>query len=538
MDRPYLLEILAPGCTPIRWTDQVRVEGIESLELARRGTKGTGHDLWVLHDSDQSELLLKDATAPVVVVDDHRDVDRAVVLLRLGAMDYVEAIHCETACLKAVVHSGTATHIKLPPHRLRVVQANLVERERRATVGKLAAGVAHSINNPAAYVVANVDELRECMAPLQDLTVHAFETLQRTGTDSDRLEFERLNRLARTPQVFKQIGEMVAESLEGMGRIRDIVHDLRGFSALDDEAPMPIDLGEAIDSALQIAQSELDHPVKIAIQVPELPPVLGSNARLSQVVLQLLLNALQSFDDDHAGERVLAITGRVNQGAIELVIRDNGRGMDKQTLGRIWDPFFTTQSLGALGLGLPICQDIIARHGGTLNVESSLNEGTTVTIRLPSMQDAVQFSLLDRPPEEAADPLQTARILVVDDEPAIVRCIKRLLRAAQEVRTATSGQEALEWLLEGASPDLILCDLMMPGVSGVDIYERVLKSRPELESRILFITGGAFTDRTRSFCEKHHDRLIEKPFESNVLRNQLREVLKKRTGAPAPVLVP
>jgi signal transduction histidine kinase len=535
---PHILEVAVPGASSIPWTSRVRVQRVLGTLQARPLIETGGHELIVLHDSDQSELLLQGCTLPVVVVTGSRDVDRAVALLRAGAVDYVEPLLCEESCLRAVTPAAakSAMNGPLDPKRIRAVQANLIERERLATVGKLAAGVAHSINNPAAYVVANLDEIRECMAPLADLTQLALDAIRRQGSEQERTELKRLVKIARAPMVFDDIGDMLAESLEGMGRIRDIVHDLKGFSAQDDEAPLPTDLTRVVETALHLAQADLKHRVNLQVHMPELPPVLGASGRLSQVVLQLLLNALQSFDDEHQGERRVEVIGVVDQGAVALTVRDNGRGMDRNTQERIWDPFFTTHTRGALGLGLPICQDIIARHGGTLTVESAPGAGTSVTVRMPSMQDAVHFSRLENPLDGATDPLHGASILVVDDEPAIVRCIQRLLRAAGEVRTATSGRDALDQLLEGLTPDLILCDLMMVDLSGVELYEQVLAQRPELEPRILFITGGAFTDRTRAFTEEHFDRIIEKPFESKVLRDRLRAALSTTRQIGPPVL--
>ncbi len=539
MHGPHILEVAVTGSTSVAWTKRVRVHRVLGTLQARPAIESGSHDVIVLHDSSHTELLLQGCPLPVVVLSEQRDVDRAVALLRAGAADYVTPATCEESCLRAAAQVATSTtgEAHLDIERIQAVQANLIERERLATVGKLAAGVAHSINNPAAYVVANLDEIRECMAPLAELTTLATDAVRRQGGELERTELERLTALARTPRVFEEIGDMLAESLEGMGRIRDIVHDLKGFSALDDEAPLPTDLSRVVETALQLAQADLKHRVSLEVQMPELPPVLGSSGRLSQVVLQLLMNALQSFDDDHKGERRVQVIGQETDGVVALVVRDNGRGMDQATQSRIWDPFFTTHTRGALGLGLPICQDIIARHGGTLDVHSEAGDGTRVTVGLPSMQDSVHFSLLDQPIGDAQDPLQGASILVVDDEPAIVRCIKRLLRVAHEVHTATSGRQALELLLGGVTPDLILCDLMMADVSGVELYDEVCEKRPELEPRILFITGGAFTDRTRAFCEEHFDRLIEKPFESKVLRDRLRAALCGPTPLQTPTLL-
>ncbi len=527
MVRPTILEVLGPGSSPIPWSAYVSVERAQGIDEARSRLATGTYDAVVLHDCEDAERLIRSCEVPLLVVAATREVERAMALGRAGANDYVEPANCEVACLALVATPPDPDPTTEPfdRDRFRGVQASLIERERLATVGKLAAGVAHSINNPAAYVVANLDELRECLRPLEGLTTAALSTARLSGTPEQREAIERLATLARVPEVFAEIGDMLAECLEGMGRIRDIVHDLKGYSDFEDETPLPTDLARVVETALQLAQSDLRHRVKLEVDLPELPPVLGSGGRLSQVVLQLLLNALQSFDDHHRGERIVEITASPDDGAVELTVRDNGRGMSAETLRHVWDPFYTTHTRGALGLGLPICQEIISRHGGTLTITSHLDEGTAVVVRLPSMQDAVHFSLMELAPEGATDPLESARILVVDDEPAIVRCIKRLLRAAQEVDTATSGREALDILLDGASPDLILCDLMMSDVSGVELYERVCIERPELEPRMLFITGGAFTERTRAFCDQHIERLIEKPFESAALRDRLRVAL-------------
>ena len=179
------------------------------------------------------------------------------------------------------------------------------------------------------------------------------------------------------------------------------------------------------------------------------------------------------------------------------------------------------------GLGLAVVRDIVRRHDGEIEIAGCSGGGTTVWVRLPALGPAPQTSFVrvQDAEDEGPDPLADAAILVVDDEPALISSLRRVLRKTRSFSAASSGRKALEFIEAGAWPDLILCDLMMHDMSGVELHEALLRDYPVLAERMLFITGGAFTEKTRRFSVENADRIVEKPISPTRLRERLRQIL-------------
>ncbi|HEX8789586.1 MAG TPA: ATP-binding protein, partial [Polyangiaceae bacterium] len=212
-------------------------------------------------------------------------------------------------------------------------------------------------------------------------------------------------------------------------------------------------------------------------------------------------------------------------GRVVIEVSDTGPGIPEEILDRVFDPFFTKKPPGVgTGLGLWICQGIVTSLGGHITAESKPGGGATFRVLLPSATTVEQAS--SQPPRPAPAPPREKRVrlLVVDDEIAIGRTLAIALGDVFDVATATSGREALALLLEGGERkfDVILCDLMMPDVSGMDVYERIIVHAPALARRFVFVTGGAFTDRARAFVERVQTPVIEKPFDLSSLPDLLR----------------
>ena len=372
--------------------------------------------------------------------------------------------------------------------------------DRMASIGTLAAGVAHEINNPLAYVVANLGYLEEAL---------------------DR-------RRSRQSVDWEEFGKAVADASAGASRVRQIVSSLKTFSRGDEERYGPVDLAEVLRSAVEMCWNELRHRARLVLEPSNVPPVEGNAVRLGQVFVNLLVNAAQAIPDGAADDNEIRVTAtRAESGRIVVTVSDTGCGMTPEVMAHIFEPFFTTKPIGVgTGLGLAICHGIVASMGGELEVESEPGRGTTFRLILqPARRPATLPPLA---PATAGVPGARARVLVVDDEAAVGAVVRRLLGREHEVISVTSGREALTRLAGGEDFDVIACDLMMPDVSGMDFYEEVVKTFPDSADRVFFMTGGTFTPRAQAFLERTGLRRLDKPFDSESLRETVRTIAARR----------
>jgi PAS domain S-box-containing protein len=378
----------------------------------------------------------------------------------------------------------------------RRLEAQLRLADRMASVGTLAAGVAHEINNPLAFVLANLE--------------YAIRELRRGG-------------------VAQEVVTALEEAREGGARVREIVRDLKTFSRGDDPARELLDVARVLRSALSLASNEIRARARLDLQLAPTPRVLASEHRLGQVFLNLLINAAQAIPEGRVAEHtVRVVTGSARDGRVLVEVSDDGVGIPAEIRSRIFDPFFTTKPVGVgTGLGLSICHGIVTALGGEIAVESEPGRGSTFRVLIPPASPEAGFA-------EAA-PLQLAlgrraRVLVVDDEPLVCRAVQRILSPPHEVEARGSAREALEALRGGAGYDLVLCDLMMPGMTGMDLHEKVRAERPGLAARFVFLTGGAFTATARDFLTSVPNARVEKPFEPAALRDLVARLLGGAEG--------
>ncbi|MFW6049828.1 MAG: hybrid sensor histidine kinase/response regulator [Myxococcota bacterium] len=372
------------------------------------------------------------------------------------------------------------------------LQQQLMLADRMASLGTLAAGVAHEVNNPLAYAHISLHTLAR---HLNELKVGEAAGAQRLGA----------------------MKEALAAAQHGVDRVRTIVGDLRTFSRPDDESVVPVDVHRVLESAISMAAQELRHRARLVRDYDEVPRVLANDARLGQVFLNLLVNAAQAMREERRSRNVIRLqTHAEPNGNVTVEVIDNGPGIPPEILEHVFAPFVTTKPSGVgTGLGLSICHRIVTRLGGQIGVESAPDRGTTVRVTLPPAE-AVPESSSDSSSDRSLAPAEgtgpRGRVLVVDDEPVLLRTLESLLAPRHEVVTAGSGRSALELLTEDGDFDLILCDLMMNGVTGMDVYEKLKRSRPGLERRIVFMTGGAFTSTTRRFLAQVDNPCLDKPF--------------------------
>jgi CheY-like chemotaxis protein len=210
----------------------------------------------------------------------------------------------------------------------------------------------------------------------------------------------------------------------------------------------------------------------------------------------------------------IEIAIRAADDASIIEVSDTGSGIAPEHLPQIFDPFFTTKQVGSgTGLGLAISREIISSHGGTISVRSTVGAGTTMTIRLP--RAAPQVAAVPAPSPQELAPKRRAKVLVIDDEPAVGRLLVRLLEEHHDVVVSARAREALSRIDGGEQFDMILCDLMMPEVSGIDVHAYLERLHPSLASRIVFMTGGAFTEQAKAFLARLNTEHFPKPFSSD-----------------------
>ena len=267
---------------------------------------------------------------------------------------------------------------------LQSAQAQLVQSEKLASVGQLAAGVAHEINNPIGFIMSNLGTLKNYTDVMQEL-IHGYRgyssSVREQSPQPDVLD--RLKELEDKEDiefVLDDIGDLLHDSIEGTKRVKDIVAGLKSFSRVDEAKMCDDDLHKGIDSTLKVVENEIKYKCEVVKDYGDLPLVYCNVAQLNQVFMNLIVNAAQAMET----QGTITITTRQEDDFAVLRFRDTGSGIPADKIGNIFDPFFTTKPVGSgTGLGLSISFGVIQDHGGTIDVSSEVDAGTEFTIRLP-----------------------------------------------------------------------------------------------------------------------------------------------------------
>jgi PAS domain S-box-containing protein len=380
----------------------------------------------------------------------------------------------------------------------REILARLAASDRLASVGTLAASVAHEINNPLAFVLSNLTILKRELPILL--------------ADPERARFRP-----------SDLDQLLCDAHEGASRIGSLVRDLRSLSHPDQQGLSAIDVHEVFASCLRMVEPELRNRARVTFVPGDLPLVEGNPSRLGQVFLNLLVNAAHAIPEGRPNEHEIRITTYPAASPdVVIEVADTGSGIPAEILGHIFDPFFTTKAVGVgTGLGLAISRSIIQGLGGQMSVESEPGRGATFRIILPISAGVVS----SRAPRGVSPSMgRRLRILVIDDERAIGDSLRLLLGDHHEIVTTTRARMGLELVQRGENFDVILCDLMMPEMSGVEFFEALTRDAPSLLGRLVFITGGAFTPSGREFLERVPNPRLEKPFDVPRLYKLVEEV--------------
>jgi PAS domain S-box-containing protein len=397
--------------------------------------------------------------------------------------------------------------------------ARMAQMDRMIAVGTLAAGVGHEVNNPLAYVIGNLDFAHaEVASLLAQGPGHARE--------ADR-SVERLSALRCA----------LAEAKQGADRIRSIVRDLRTFAQVREGEAQRLALPAVIGSALNLARGELRHRAQVVTEFGPTPDVYANESRLAQVFLNLLVNAAQAIPEGSAAENEVRVVTRTDaEGRAVVEVDDTGAGLAPGVAERVFDPFFTTKPVGVgTGLGLSICRNIVRGLGGQVVVvpRPAGARGSCFRVVLPGVTTA------PAPPREdavAAPASRRVRVALVDDEPLVGRTFVRFFVGEHDVETFPCAAGLLARLDEGGRFDVVFCDLMMPEMSGIDLYARMREAFPDQARRVVFITGGAFSADAQAFLDDPAIRYVEKPFTMAAIKAALAEVLAAhdRDASPSP----
>jgi signal transduction histidine kinase/DNA-binding NarL/FixJ family response regulator len=402
----------------------------------------------------------------------------------------------------------------------------LVHADRLRSIGQLAAGVAHEVNNPAAFVTVNQEALAGELDHLHRATVAICDLVRSWGEVPSR-ELASLIAELDPYETVLRARQLLDENRTGIDRITAIARSLRQFARTDNGVEGRLDVAAIIDDACTMVRNEIRHRASLVKELGETPPVAGNRSRLTQVLVNLLVNATHALDETEPERNRITIRTTQREGTIRIEVLDTGRGIPQQELDRIFEPFFTTKGRDrGTGLGLALSAEIVRQHGGELEVQSRVGEGSCFTIVLPVSTEAVEPAAPSETPSADAIPTR-ARVLVIDDEPMLLRSLERILGAEHEVVTAAGGEGALRTLERDRAFDIVLCDLMMPEVDGVTVHRWLEQHAPHLSDRVVFMSGGAFTDRTRAFVARSDVRVVDKPVSVPALRALVAEVASK-----------
>jgi signal transduction histidine kinase/ActR/RegA family two-component response regulator len=377
------------------------------------------------------------------------------------------------------------------------LQDQLARSEHMASLGLMAAGVAHEINNPLSYILSNLSFAAE-------------------------RAIDHESRLA------------LREALEGAGRVRDIVRDLKTLSRMESEEDLKaVDVRNAVDAALKLGFDDVRHRARVQRHFNEVPRVLGNETRLVQVMLNLVTNAAQSIAPGSPDDNQITVEVKLaeSEGDVEIIVTDTGVGISEDHLPKVFEPFFTTKPAGeGTGLGLSICHRLIHAMGGRIQVTSEEGRGSRFSVFLAIAPNTLEA---DAPHSELSlGTTRRLRLLIVDDEVLVARAVRRVFEKEFRVEIALDGQSALEKLRK-TDYDVVLCDVMMPGISGLDVYRQVRSENEALARRFVFATGGLFSQELSDNVKRLSNMIVEKPFDPAELRRVILAAVPEPRSSPS-----
>ncbi|MCK6574514.1 ATP-binding protein [Myxococcota bacterium] len=390
-------------------------------------------------------------------------------------------------------------------------RGRLALSERLATVGTLAAGVAHEINNPLAFISSNIGWIGSVLEERRD---------------------------ALPGDLWPALDEALKDATDGVRRVRAIVRDLGTFSGPPRTAPAVVSLRAMVEPTLRILAHELRNRATVRNEIPRDLSALADPQALGQVMLNLVQNAAHAIDPGEPASHRITLTGeRLTGGRVRLTVRDTGHGIPPEVAARVFDPFFTTKPVGqGTGLGLSLSRGLVLAMSGRLTFESTPGQGSAFHVDLPGAGVGANPTARTGEDVGASKPAPAPiglssggtgrrdRILVIDDEPLLAASLRRLLAPRVEVVGETSGVAALERIAGDTNWSAILLDVMMPEMDGIEVLEALRGLAPDLVPRVILMTGGTFSTETDALWAAYAGPRLTKPFEPEALQAALRAV--------------
>lgn len=412
-DEEPALKLLSRLLSCDQYTLYCAGNGKEAIELAEKITP----DLILLDvmmpGLDGSEIcrILKNTEGikqiPVIMLTACQDKEVKLRCLRAGANDFLAkpvdnaelqlrvhnmlefSRHAETRKWNTLLEQSRATlegknrELEAALQEIERTQAQIIQQEKMASIGQIAAGAAHEINNPIGYISSNMNSLWKYAEKLAQFIEAQEQAIEKCSDVETKKSIVELKRQIKLDFVMKDFRDLISESLEGSTRVSKIVHDLKSFSRAEGSEAISADLNACIQSTINVVRNEIKYVAELNIHFGDIPLVVCRPQQISQVVMNLLVNAAHSICDKGV---ITLVTSLVND-SVEISVTDTGCGISPQNIEKIFEPFFTTKEVGkGTGLGLAISREIVRKHGGELLVESEVGKGTMFTFRLPIQQ--------------------------------------------------------------------------------------------------------------------------------------------------------
>jgi signal transduction histidine kinase len=384
-------------------------------------------------------------------------------------------------------------------------------------VAQLASALAHEINNPAAAITANLTVLKEYLAALED----GFACL-RAHADAEpdperRRQADAIFADCDFAFVLEDSQTVAADNLAIMERIRSVVSDLGVFREGSPPQIGLVQINDVVNVACNVANEAVRGTARLVKSFGELPPMPADGEKIGQVVMNLLMNAAAAIPEGDERDHRIEVATRFDGGDIVITVADTGRGIPEAIRPHVFDPFFTTKKdKSKAGMGLPIAAEIVQMHGGDVSLQSEEGKGTTVEVRLPTL-DVRTSGRVKRVSGEhrTADP--TGRILLCDDDGAILNAYRRMLAPPYQVVIAQGGRAALAKLRKDTRFDAIVCALDLTDLDGAELYSRATDIDAELGDRFVFTVAGAIPPALRGFVDAVPSPVVEKPTDRDLL---------------------
>ena len=481
-------------------------------------TATNGQEALAILRREQVDLIVLDLWMPVMDGWQFRAVQRAdaslsavpVIAISADRSPQAQAIHADCYVGKPIDRAQLVfamERILLGQERQRLTE-KLKETERLTMLGTIAASIGHEVNNPLTYVLGNVHLLRQRLA--------AARRRPSELVDSNQLE---------------EMAKLLGEVLIGAERIQAVMTTLQTLTWDREEGQSEIDLRVLLDTSLAIAWNEIRHRARVTREFEDVPFILGDEARLGQVFVNLMTNAAHAIPSGRCESNEIGVGVRRRGDAVVVEIRDTGAGIPAELQDRVFEPFFTTRRReGGSGIGLTLSKNIIEEHGGRIELASLSGKGSILRVVLPVAPAPAHPQLGPVAGEIQGAAHARGRVLVIDDDPLVVEAVRRMLEPAHDVTTTTHARDALAKLAAGRAYDAIVCDVMMPEMNGVQFYAEIERHHPGLGSRVIFMTGGILMPEVRAFRGATTNAWLDKPFLPKSLLRQVAQVIAAARG--------